>query len=54
MYKFCMVRLVHGEFFTVELYFAEIVYVVLALYDEVNSHSLSVKGDNLMMCVVLP
>ena len=54
VYKFCMVRLIHDEFLAVEFYLAEIVYVVLALYDEVNSHSLSVKGDNLMMCVVLP
>ena len=36
VYKFCMVRLIHGEFLAVEFYFAEIVYVVLALYDEVN------------------
>ena len=36
VYKFCMVRFIHGEYFTVEFYFAEIVYVVLALYDKVN------------------
>ena len=36
VYKFCMVRLIHGEFLAVEFYFAEIVYVVLTLYDEVN------------------
>ena len=36
VYKFCMVRLIHGEFLAVEFYLAEIVDVVLALYDEVN------------------